>query len=114
MKSGSMPKTFITKKCLYNFDPLKPNFLYSKTGVYRGIFFSYFCSKHRLWNSLEPPRRGGSNEYLQSVLSRNMKNINFLSEIFHFLVVKLSVYLYRHVFVVLTFSSQGISIPSTV
>ena len=24
--------------------------LYSKTGVYRGIhYFSYFCSKHRLW-----------------------------------------------------------------
>ena len=29
--------------------PLKP-ILYSKTGVYRGIhYFSYFCSKHRLW-----------------------------------------------------------------
>ena len=42
--------------------------LYSKTGVYRGIhYFSYFCSKHRLWYSLEPPRRGGSNEYPQSI-----------------------------------------------
>ena len=29
-------------------------------------YFSYFCSKHRLWYSLEPPRRGGSNEYPQS------------------------------------------------
>ena len=39
----------ITKSYLYNFDPLKPH-LYSKTGVYRGIhYFSYFCSKHRLW-----------------------------------------------------------------
>ena len=44
------------------------------------FFFSYFCSKHRLWvlvcgYSLEPPRRGGSNEYPQSmVLSRNNKN----------------------------------------
>ena len=29
--------------------PLNP-LLYSKTGVYRGIhYFSYFCSKHRLW-----------------------------------------------------------------
>ena len=43
--------------------------------------FSYFCSKHRLWalvrtcgHSLEPPRRGGSNEYPQFVLSRNKKN----------------------------------------
>ena len=36
----------ITKTCLYNIDPLKPHFLYSKTGVYKGIhYFSYFCSK---------------------------------------------------------------------
>ena len=28
-------------------------------------YFSYFCSKHRLWYSLEPPHRGGSNEYPQ-------------------------------------------------
>ena len=38
-------------------------------------YFSYFCSKHRLWHSLEPPRRGGSNEYPQSMfLSRNKKH----------------------------------------
>ena len=48
--------------------PLRPHFLYSKTGVYRGIhYFSYFCLKHWLWNSLEPPRRGDSNEYPQSM-----------------------------------------------
>ena len=49
--------------------------------------------------SLEPPRRGGSNEY-HYVLSRSIKNIRiFLSENFHFLVVKFSIYLNRHVFV---------------
>ena len=58
----------ITKTCLYDFffDPLKPHFYIVKlgfTGVY--IIFSYFCSKHRLWYLLEPPRRGGSNEYSQ-------------------------------------------------
>ena len=38
-------------------------------------YFSYFCSKHRLWYSLEPPRRRGSNEYPQFVfLSGNKKN----------------------------------------
>ena len=38
-------------------------------------YFSYFCSKYRLWYSLEPPRRGGSNEYTQSMfMSRNKKN----------------------------------------
>ena len=31
-------------------------------------YFSYFCSKHRLWYTLETPRRGGSNEYPQSML----------------------------------------------
>ena len=36
----------ITKTRLYSFDPLKPHFLYSKTGVYRGIqYFSYVCYK---------------------------------------------------------------------
>ena len=38
-------------------------------------YFSYFFSKYRLWYSLEPPQRGGSNEYPQSLfLSRNKKN----------------------------------------
>ena len=50
--------------------------------------------------SLEPPRQGSSNEYGQSVLSRNMKNIRFfLSEKFPFLVVKFTIYLNRRVFV---------------
>ena len=41
---------YITKTCLYNFDPLKPHFYTVKlgfAGVY--IIFFYFCSKHRLW-----------------------------------------------------------------
>ena len=41
------------------------------------------------------------------VLSRKMKNIRiFLSENFHFLVVKFSVYLNRHVFVLEIFYSM--------
>ena len=43
------------------------------TGV--NIIFLILLKTHRLLYSLEPPRRGGSNEYQQSVLSRNMKNI---------------------------------------
>ena len=39
----------ITKTYLYNFDPHKLHF-YIVQRVYRGIhYFSYFCSKHRLW-----------------------------------------------------------------
>ena len=40
----------ITKTCLYNFDPLKPNFYIVKlgfTGVY--IIFLISAQKHRLW-----------------------------------------------------------------
>ena len=56
----------ITKTCLYNFDPLKPHFYIVNlgfTGVY--IIFLISSQKHRLWVLLEPPRRGGSNEYPQ-------------------------------------------------
>ena len=35
------------------------------TGVY--IIFLISAQKHRLWYSLEPPRRGGSNENPQSI-----------------------------------------------
>ena len=58
----------LTKTCRYNFDPLKPHFYIVKLGfigVY--IIFVIFAQKHRLWYSFEPPRRGGSNEYLQSM-----------------------------------------------
>ena len=90
-----------TKTCPYNINPLKPYFLYSKSGVYMGIhYFSYFCSKHRLWYSLEPPRRGGSNEYPQSMFWAEIRKISaFLSENFQFLEVKFSIYLNRRVYV---------------
>ena len=78
----------ITETCLYNFDPLKPHFYIIKlgfTGVY--IIFPISAQNIDCGYSLEPPRRGGSNEYPQSmVLSRNLKKIlEFLSEIFSFL-----------------------------
>ena len=71
----------ITKTHLYNFDPLKPHFYIVKlgfTGVY--IIFLISAQKHRLWvlknidcgYSLEPPRRGGSNEYQQSMFWAEM------------------------------------------
>ena len=58
----------ITKTCLYNYDPLEPHFYIVKlgfTGVY--IIFLISAQKYRLWVSLEPPPRGGSNEYPQSM-----------------------------------------------
>ena len=58
----------ITKTCLYNVDPLKPNFHIVKlgfTGVY--IIFLFLLKNIDCGYSLEPPRRGGSNEYPQSM-----------------------------------------------
>ena len=79
----------ITKTSLYNFDLLKPHFFMVElgfTGVY--IIFLISAQKHRLWYSLEPPRRGGSNEYPQSMFwaeiwkkkkKKKKKKIEFLS-----------------------------------
>ena len=66
----------ITKTYLYNFDPLKPHFYTVKLG-FTGVYIIFLISAQNIdcGYSLEPPRRGGSNEYPQSVLSRNMKNI---------------------------------------
>ena len=92
----------VTKTYLYDFDPLKPHFYIVKlgfTGV--NIMFLISAQKHRLWYSLEPPRRGGSNKYLQSMFWAEMwkKISEFLSENFQFLVVKFSIYLNMRVFV---------------
>ena len=75
--------------------PLNP------TGVY--IIFLISSQKHRLWVLV---RTASSRRFWRVptiyVLSRNMKNIRiFLSENFHFLLVIFSVYLNRHVFVML-------------
>ena len=92
-----------TKTCLYNVDSLKPRFYTVKlrlTGVY--VFFSYFCSWKNIdcGYSLEPPRRGGYNEQLQSMFWAEIwKYQNFHLKIFIFLVVKFSVHLIGHVFV---------------
>ena len=67
LQAGS--KYSIAKTCLYNADPLKPKLYIVKlgfTGVY--IIFLISAQKHRLCYSLEPPRRGGSYEYTQSIL----------------------------------------------
>ena len=93
----------ITKTRLYIFDPLKPHFYIVKlgfTGVY--IIFLIFAQKHRLWYSLEPPRRGGSNEYPQSIFWAEIwKYQNFFIWKCSFLVGKCSIYLNRRVFVML-------------
>ena len=58
----------ITKPYLYNVDPLKPHFYIVKlgfTGVY--INFLIFAQNIDYGYSLQPPRRGSSNEYQQTM-----------------------------------------------
>ena len=59
---------FITKTRLYNFDPLKPHFHKVKLG-FTGVYIIFLISAQNIdcGYSLEPPRRGGSNEYPQSM-----------------------------------------------
>ena len=70
-------RLFITKTCLYNFDPLKPHFYMVKlefTGVYIILIIS--AQKHRLWVFV---RTASARRFYRVptiyVLSRNMKNI---------------------------------------
>ena len=67
---------FIRKTCPCNVYPLKPHFYIVKLG-YAGVylFFLFLLQNIDCGYSLEPPRRGGSNVYPQSVLSKNKKNV---------------------------------------
>ena len=58
----------ITKTCLYKVDPLKPHFYIVKLG-FTGEHINFLISAQNIdcENSLKPPRRGGSNEYPQSM-----------------------------------------------
>ena len=60
--------TDIMKTRLYNFDPLKPHFYTVKLG-FTGVYIIFLISAQNIdcGYSLEPPRRGGSNEYPQSM-----------------------------------------------
>ena len=59
---------YITKTCLYNFDPLKPHFYIVKLG-FTGVdlIFLFLLKNIDCGYLLEPPHWGGSNEYPQSM-----------------------------------------------
>ena len=64
------------KTYLYNFYPLKPHFHVVKvgfTGVY--IIFLFLLKNIGFGYSLEPPRRGGSNEYPQSMFWAEIRKL---------------------------------------
>ena len=107
-----LPVVAITKTHLYNFNHSKPHFYTVKLG-FTGVYISFLFSAQNIdcGYSLEPSRRGGSNEYPQSGVPTiwSTHNLCFeqkydkyhisFSENFHFLVVKVPIYLNRHVFV---------------
>ena len=85
-------KWIIMKTYLYNVDPVKPHFYIVKlgfAGVY-SIFFLFLLKNIDCGYSLEPPRRGGSNEYPQSMFWAEIWKISeSLFENFHFFCGKL-------------------------
>ena len=81
-----MKPVIITKTYLYNFDPLKPHFYIVKLG-FTVVYISFLISAQNIdcEYSLEPPRRGGSNEYPQSMFWAEIrKKMNFYLKIFIF------------------------------
>ena len=68
MHPSSPAVVLITKTCLYNFDPLQPNFYIVKLG-FTGVYIIFLISAQNIdcGYSLELPRWGGSNEYPQSM-----------------------------------------------
>ena len=67
----------ITKTRLYNFDPLKPHCYILKLG-FTGVYIIFLISAQNIdcGYSLESPRRGGSNEYPQSMFWAEMWKIS--------------------------------------
>ena len=86
----------IMKSCPCNEYPLKPHF-YSKTGVCRVyLFFLFLLQSIDCGYSLEPPRRGGSNVYPQSMFGAKIRKISnfFYWKFPFFLQLKKSLYMY--------------------
>ena len=76
----------ITKTCLHNFDPIKPHFYIVKLG-FTGVYIIFLIVEAVLTSTT-------------IYVLRNKKNIRFFYlEIFIFCVIKFSVYLNRHIFV---------------
>ena len=73
--------------------------------MFRGVhYFSFSPLKPILWYSLEPPRQGGSNTYLNLCFEQNMK-------ISDFFIVKVLVYLNRRVFVMSYVVCEAVYLP---
>ena len=96
----------ITKTRLYKFDPLEPHFYIVKLG-FTGVYIIFLISAQNIdcGYLLEPPRRGGSNEYQQSMLWAEIWKISeFFTWKFSVFGVDFFLYLNRRVFVMIRIS----------
>ena len=91
----------ITKTRLYNIELIKAHIYIAKLRLLQEYTFLLFLLKNIDWGySLEPPRRGGSNEYPQSVFWAGIWKISeFYIWKFSVLEVTFSIYLNSNVFV---------------
>ena len=98
----------ITKTCLYSFDPIKPHFYIVKLG-FTGVYIIFLISAQNIdcGYSLEPPRRGGSNEYPQSMFWAEIWKISeffiwkfsfFGVQIFQYICIGVFAHAQSHVF----------------
>ena len=102
----------ITKTYLYNVDPLKSHFYIVKLG-FTGVYIIFHISAQNIdcGYSLEPPRRGGSNEYHNLCFWADIRKIlEFLSESFHILLQNFPIFLNRLVFVMLFLLSPNLAL----
>ena len=93
----------ITITYVYNFEPLKPHFYIVKLG-FTGVYIIFHISAKNIdcEYSYEPSRQGSSNEYHNLYFEQKYEKYqNFLSENFQFLEVNFSIYLNRHVVVMI-------------
>ena len=93
-----IPLYRITKTCLYNFDPLKPHFYIVKLG-FTGVYIIFLISAQKIDCGYSLDEAVLTSTYNLCFEQKYEKYRIFLSENFHFWVVKFSVYLNRHVFV---------------
>ena len=86
----------ITKTCLYNFDPLKPHFYIVNLG-FTGVYIIFLISAQNIDCCTRL-----TNTHNLCFEQKYEKYQKILSENFHFVVVKFSIYSNRHVFVMQT------------
>ena len=81
----SVKNKLITKTCLYNVDLSKPH-IYIVKLVFTGVYIIFLISARNIGGySLEPPRRGGSNEYHNLCFEQKYEKYqNFYLKIFIF------------------------------